>query len=77
MSKRVLIISAVFLVVGSGLIPGGILIENSIHESVVNSVGEGLLGIEEEAIPLIESIIQAVERFSMKRTSERQNRLKK
>jgi hypothetical protein len=58
MSKKVLIISVVALALGSGLVPGGILIEEYINELVVNSVDEGLLGIEEEAIPLIEPMIK-------------------
>ena len=58
MSKKIVIISAVLLAVGSGLVPGGILIEDYINDLVVNSVDEGLLGIEEEAIPLIEPMIK-------------------
>ncbi|MFX1304993.1 MAG: hypothetical protein ACFE9X_16685 [Promethearchaeota archaeon] len=58
MSKKIVIISAVILAVGSGLVPGGILIENYINNMVADSVDEGLLGIEEEAIPLIEPMIK-------------------
>ena len=58
MSKKILVISVVLLALGSGLVPGGILIEDSINDSVVNSIDEGLLGIEEEAIPLIEPMIK-------------------
>ncbi|MFX1592020.1 MAG: hypothetical protein ACFFB6_06030 [Promethearchaeota archaeon] len=58
MSKKVIIISAVLLAVGSGLVPGGVLIEDYINQLVVNSVDEGLLGIEEEAVPLIEPMIK-------------------
>jgi hypothetical protein len=57
MSKRTIIISVVLIAVGSGLIPGGILIEDYINDKVANSVDEGLIGIEEEALPMIESII--------------------
>ena len=58
MSKKILIISVVLLTLGSGLVPGGVLIEDYINTSVVNSIDEGLLGIEEEAIPLIEPMIK-------------------
>jgi hypothetical protein len=58
MSKRSLIISIIFVVIGAGLITGGVLIDNYIDDTVKNSVGEGLLGIEEEAIPLIEPMIK-------------------
>ncbi|MFW9971157.1 MAG: hypothetical protein ACFFDF_13270 [Candidatus Odinarchaeota archaeon] len=58
MAKKILIISVVALALGSGLVPGGILIEDYINKIVVNSVDEGLLGIEEAAIPLIEPIIK-------------------
>ncbi|MFX1433836.1 MAG: hypothetical protein ACFFB1_08680, partial [Promethearchaeota archaeon] len=58
MSKKILIISIILFAVGSGLVPGGILIENYINDTVAKSVDEGLLGIEEEAIPLIEPLIK-------------------
>ncbi|MFX0033722.1 MAG: hypothetical protein ACFE8V_05395 [Promethearchaeota archaeon] len=57
MSKRIVIASVLLVVMGSGLITGGILIKDYINEQVVNSVDEGLLGIEEEALPMIESMI--------------------
>ncbi|MFX0176787.1 MAG: hypothetical protein ACFE85_11205 [Candidatus Hodarchaeota archaeon] len=57
-SKRILIVSIVFIALGAGLIPAGILIENSINNIVANSVDEGLIGIEEEAIPLIVPMIK-------------------
>ncbi|MFX1366519.1 MAG: hypothetical protein ACFFCE_15500 [Promethearchaeota archaeon] len=58
MSKKLLIVSVILLGLGSGLIPGGIIIENYINQRVANSVDEGLLGIEEEAIPLIVPMIK-------------------
>ncbi|MFX1497550.1 MAG: hypothetical protein ACFFBH_08495 [Promethearchaeota archaeon] len=58
MSKKIIFISVILLAVGSGLISGGILIEDYINEKVFNSVDEALLGIEEEAIPLIEPMIK-------------------
>ncbi len=58
MSKKILILSAVLLTLGSGLIPGGILIGDYINNRVANSIDEGLLGIEEGAIPLIEPMIK-------------------
>lgn len=58
MSKKIVIISAVLLATGLGLVPGGILIEDYINNMVADSVDEGLLGIEEEAIPLIEPMIK-------------------
>ncbi|MFW9877178.1 MAG: hypothetical protein ACFFG0_29155 [Candidatus Thorarchaeota archaeon] len=58
MSKKILIISGVLLLVGTSLVPGGILIEDYINELVVNSVDDGLLRIEKDAIPLIEPMIK-------------------
>ncbi|MFX0028325.1 MAG: hypothetical protein ACFE8B_03890 [Candidatus Hermodarchaeota archaeon] len=58
MSKKILIISALFLALGTGLVPSGIFIEDYINELVVNSADEGLLGIEERGIPLIEPMIK-------------------
>ncbi|MFX1574234.1 MAG: hypothetical protein ACFFB0_15940 [Promethearchaeota archaeon] len=58
MSKKILVLSALLLTLGSGLIPGGILIADYINNRVANSIDEGLLGIEEEAIPLIEPMIK-------------------
>jgi len=58
MSKKILVISVVLIALGSGLVPGGILIEDYINDNVVNSIDDGLLGIEEEAIPLIEPMIK-------------------
>ncbi|MFX1279654.1 MAG: hypothetical protein ACFFA3_09570 [Promethearchaeota archaeon] len=58
MSKKMLIISVVALAIGTSIIPGGMLIENYINETVYNSVDEGLLGIEEEAIPMVEPMIK-------------------
>ncbi|MFX1389724.1 MAG: hypothetical protein ACFE9Z_06670 [Promethearchaeota archaeon] len=57
MSRRVLIVSIVCLALGSGLVPGGILIDDFINQMVANSVDEGLLGIEEEALPMVESMV--------------------
>lgn len=45
------------LALGSGLVPGGILIDDFINQMVANSVDEGLLGIEEEALPMVESMV--------------------
>ncbi|MFX1352333.1 MAG: hypothetical protein ACFFGP_00030 [Promethearchaeota archaeon] len=58
MSKKSLIISVILLAIGSGLVPTGVLLEDYINEMVINSLDEGLLGIEEEAIPLIEPMIK-------------------
>ncbi|MFX1419747.1 MAG: hypothetical protein ACFE9N_12570 [Promethearchaeota archaeon] len=58
MTKKSVIISSILLVLGSGLVPGGVLIEDYINNMVSNSVDEGLLGIEQEAIPLIEPMIK-------------------
>jgi hypothetical protein len=57
MSRKVYIISVVSLALGSGLIPGGILIDDYINDMVANSLDEGLLGIEEEALPMVESMV--------------------
>lgn len=58
MSRRTLIISIVIITLGSGLVSGGVLTEDFINKLVIDSVDEGLLGIEEEAIPLIEPMIK-------------------
>lgn len=58
MSKKILIISVVALAIGTGLVPGGVLIEDYINKTVYNSVDEGLLGIEEDAIPMVEPMIK-------------------
>jgi hypothetical protein len=42
---------------GSGLIPGGMLVNNSINNMVANSIDEGLLGIQEDALPLVENMV--------------------
>ncbi|MFX0058504.1 MAG: hypothetical protein ACFE8J_09425 [Candidatus Heimdallarchaeota archaeon] len=57
MSRRVLIASICMIALGSGLIPSGLLINNSINNMVANSVDEGLLGIQEEALPLVEDLV--------------------
>jgi len=57
MSRRILIASICMIALGSGLIPSGMLINNSINKMVANSVDEGLLGIQEEALPLVEDMI--------------------
>jgi hypothetical protein len=58
MSRKTLILCTCILLVGSGLIPSGLIINNLINNEVANSVDEGLLGIQEEAIPLIELMIK-------------------
>jgi hypothetical protein len=57
MSKKVTITSIVLIVIGSVLIPGGMVLNSSIDDMVESSVDEGLLGIKEEALPLVESMI--------------------
>ena len=57
MSKRALIASMVIIGLGAGLIPIGIHLNSSIDDMVENSVDEGLLGIQEEALPMVESMI--------------------
>lgn len=57
MSKKTIVTSIVLITIGSVLIPSGMLVNTSINEMVENSVDEGLLGIQEEAIPLVESMI--------------------
>lgn len=57
MSRRVLIVSIVCLTLGSALVPGGILVDDFINQIVANSLDEGLLGIEEEALPMVESMV--------------------
>ncbi|MFX1409004.1 MAG: hypothetical protein ACFFA6_01520 [Promethearchaeota archaeon] len=58
MSKRNIIISIICVAVGISLITSGVLIDDYIDDTVADSLGEGLLGIEEEAIPLIEPMIK-------------------
>jgi len=57
MSRRLVIASIVILSIGSGLIPIGIFINQSIINMVSTSVDEGLLGIQEEALPMVEDMI--------------------
>ncbi len=57
MSKKVLITSIVLIALGGVLIPGGMFLNTSINDMVESSVDEGLIGIEEEALPLVESMI--------------------
>ena len=57
MSKKTVVTSIVLIAIGSVLIPSGMFINTSINEMVEGSVDEGLLGIEEEALPLVESMI--------------------
>jgi len=57
MSRRGSITLICLLAVGSGLIPAGLFINNSILNEVANSIDEGLLGIQEEALPMVESMI--------------------
>ncbi|MHA1192906.1 MAG: hypothetical protein ACTSP9_11505 [Promethearchaeota archaeon] len=60
MSKKGSITLICILAIGTGLIPTGMLINNTINSEVVNSIDEGLLGIQEEAVPMIESMIAEV-----------------
>jgi hypothetical protein len=57
MSKKIVVTSIVLIAIGSVLIPSGMLVNTSINEMVESSIDEGLLGIEEEALPLVESMI--------------------
>ncbi|NVM18499.1 MAG: hypothetical protein HWN80_12350 [Candidatus Lokiarchaeota archaeon] len=57
MSKKIIVSSIVLIAIGGVLIPSGMLVNTSINEMVESSVDEGLLGIEEEALPLVESMI--------------------
>ena len=57
MSRKIIITSVVLLALGSGLITGGFFVNSSINDMVESSIDEGLLRIEEEALPLVESMI--------------------
>ena len=57
MSKKLVVISIILLSLGGILIPSGLVINSSINNMVTNSVDEGLLGIQEEALPMVESMI--------------------
>ncbi len=57
MSRKIIITTVVLLALGTGLIAGGFFVNSSINDMVESSIDEGLLGIEEEALPLVESMI--------------------
>jgi len=57
MSRRGSITLICLLAIGSGLVPAGLFINNSILNEVANSIDEGLIGIQEEALPMVESMI--------------------
>jgi hypothetical protein len=57
MSKKLVVTSIILLSLGGILIPSGLVINSSINNMVANSVDEGLLGIQEEALPMVESMI--------------------
>ncbi|MHA1670099.1 MAG: hypothetical protein ACTSV5_05910 [Promethearchaeota archaeon] len=57
MSKKGSIILICILAIGTGLIPTGMLINSTINSEVVNSIDEGLLGIQEKALPFVEDMI--------------------
>jgi hypothetical protein len=57
MSKKTLLISLIVLGLGSGLIPTGFIIDRYVDNMVGDSVDDGLLGIQEGALPMVESMI--------------------
>jgi hypothetical protein len=57
MSKKILATSLVLIAIGGVLIPSGMFVNSSINEMVESSVDEGLLGIQQKALPLVESMI--------------------
>ncbi|TXT62923.1 MAG: hypothetical protein BAJALOKI3v1_470015 [Promethearchaeota archaeon] len=58
MSKKVAVASIMCLVLGGVALPGGILLDNLITDLTYSSVDEGLLGIKEEGVPLVEPMIK-------------------
>ena len=53
MSKKLLASAIIFLALGGVMIPGGFIINNVIQDLTYSSIDEGLLGIKEEAVPII------------------------
>ena len=57
MSKKIAVLSAIMLVFGGVSIPGGFIINNVIDGMVTDRTDEGLLGIEEQFVPIAEDMI--------------------
>ncbi|MBD3215488.1 MAG: hypothetical protein GF311_22955 [Candidatus Lokiarchaeota archaeon] len=58
MSKKVAVASIMCLVLGGISLPGSMLLDNLITDLTYSSVDEGLLGIKEEGVPLVEPMIK-------------------
>jgi hypothetical protein len=57
MARRISLTSLSFLLIGSFLMPSGLLLNGAIYDTVAYSVDDGLLGIEAEAIPMVEDML--------------------
>jgi len=57
MSKKVAVASIVALFIGGAAIPGGIFVNDMILDMVQDFMSEGFVGIEEEAVPMIEPML--------------------
>ena len=55
--KSKIIIAIVLLVIGGGLIPTGLILNDTMRSEVYNGVPDALLGIREQAIPTIEETV--------------------
>lgn len=57
MSKKIAVASIVALFIGGAAIPGGIFVNDMILDIVQDSMSDGFIGIEEEAVPMIEPML--------------------
>jgi len=57
MTKKIAVASIVALVIGGVAIPGGIAVNDMILGMVQDFVSDGFLGVEEEAVPMIEPML--------------------
>ncbi|MFX1275811.1 MAG: hypothetical protein ACFFBP_04305, partial [Promethearchaeota archaeon] len=58
MSKKVAFASVLCLILGGISLPGGMVVNNLITDMTYNSIDQGLLGIKDQAIPLIEPMVK-------------------
>ena len=57
MSKKIAMASIAFLIIGGIALPGGFLLNMAIDDTVANEVDTGLLGIKDQATPIIEGMV--------------------
>ncbi|MFX1275072.1 MAG: hypothetical protein ACFFBP_22035, partial [Promethearchaeota archaeon] len=58
MSKKVAFASVLCLILGGISLPGGMVVNNIITDMTYNSIDQGLLGIKDQAIPIIEPMVK-------------------